>query len=251
MDIRNDDFIRTTEARHIAREPGSVATELAKRPRRDLSRPICRLVLRCATRRSTTRANWSRPDGRRADRRRGRMGRRGELFLPPVGLAGPAAGVSTSQPDFIAPRSRRNEVDQLRQGRAQRPVDLAHQLHLGHPGAGRSQAVMYVWLDALTNYLTARRLSRHRERRVPTILAGRSAYGRQGHRALSTRLLAGLSDGRRARAAAPRLRPWLVDGRRREDVEIARQLRAAARARRPVRRRPGALFPAARAAVRQ
>ncbi len=41
-------------------------------------------------------------------------------------------------------------------------------------------------------------------------------------------LLAGLSDGRRAGAAAPRLRPWLVDRRGREDVEIARQLHPAA-----------------------
>ncbi len=48
----------------------------------------------CATRPSTTRANWSTARGPgRADRRRGRMGRRGKLFLPAVGLAGPAAGL--------------------------------------------------------------------------------------------------------------------------------------------------------------
>jgi methionyl-tRNA synthetase len=39
-------------------------------------------------------------------------------------------------------------------GGLQGPVDLAHDLRLGHPGAGRRKHVMYVWVDALTNYIT-------------------------------------------------------------------------------------------------
>ena len=44
-----------------------------------------------------------------------------------------------ANPDFIGPDERRNEVVELRQGRAPGPVDLAHHLRLGHPGAGRPE----------------------------------------------------------------------------------------------------------------
>ena len=44
---------------------------------------------------------------------------------------------------------------QLRQVGAARPLDIAHQLQLGDPGAGRPRHVIYVWLDALANYITA------------------------------------------------------------------------------------------------
>ncbi|GAA3196812.1 hypothetical protein GCM10020255_099290 [Rhodococcus baikonurensis] len=43
---------------------------------------------------------------------------------------------------------------QLRQGRPQGPVDLTHHVRLGRRGSGDSDHVMYVWVDALTNYLT-------------------------------------------------------------------------------------------------
>ncbi len=60
-----------------------------------------------------------------------------------------------AHPDFIAPKSRRNEVMSFVKGGLERSFGLAHQLRLGRAGAGRSKHVMYVWLDALTNYLTA------------------------------------------------------------------------------------------------
>ena len=58
-------------------------------------------------------------------------------------------------PDFVLPATRLQRGDELRQGRPAGPLGLAHQLHLGHPGAGRPGHVMYVWLDALTNYISA------------------------------------------------------------------------------------------------
>jgi hypothetical protein len=60
-----------------------------------------------------------------------------------------------AHPDFIGPDERRNEVVSFVKRRPAGPVDLAHHLRLGHPGAGRPKHVMYVWVDALTNYITA------------------------------------------------------------------------------------------------
>ena len=45
-----------------------------------------------------------------------------------------------SQPDFIGPDARRNEVDELRQARPEGPLDLAHHLRLGRQGAERARA---------------------------------------------------------------------------------------------------------------
>ena len=57
-------------------------------------------------------------------------------------------------PDFILPPRAAQRGRELRQGRAGGPVHLAHHARLGHPGAGRAGHVMYVWVDALTNYIT-------------------------------------------------------------------------------------------------
>ena len=97
-------------------------------------------------------------DGKSADRRRGRVGRGGELFLPPCRLAGPPARLLRGQSRFHRAARAPQRGDELRQGRAARSLDLAHQLHAGaFPVPGDEKHVMYVWLDALTNYITARR----------------------------------------------------------------------------------------------
>ncbi len=71
--------------------PGAVAAHA--RRGRHLSRQICRLVL--GARRGLLRRKRAEGGGRRAQalaaRNAGRMGRGGELFLPPVGLSGQAA----------------------------------------------------------------------------------------------------------------------------------------------------------------
>ena len=59
------------------------------------------------------------------------------------------------------PGSAAQRGDALRRGRAARPVGLAHQLRLGRARCRAApDHVMYVWVDALTNYLTGARLSR-------------------------------------------------------------------------------------------
>ena len=96
LDGSNDDFIRTTEARHYTRLPGDLEARW---------RPM-------ATSISDRYAGWysvrdeAYYDEKETDARRrrrapraaghaGRMDRGGELFLPPVRLSGPAAGAST------------------------------------------------------------------------------------------------------------------------------------------------------------
>ena len=167
LNISNDDYIRTTEPRHIARRAGAVAG--AGAPGRDLSRPVRRLVF--GARRGLLRRERAdrRPNGKaRADRGRGRMAGGGELLFPAVGVAGPAAGLvrRASRRDRAAQPPQRG--DQLRARRAQGPVDVAHQLQLGHPGAGRPAHVIYVWLDALTNYITALGYPGYRKRDFST-----------------------------------------------------------------------------------
>ena len=57
-------------------------------------------------------------------------------------------------PTSSSPDSRRNEVLRFVEGGLSDLSDLAHQLRLGGQGPGQPDHVMYVWLDALTNYLT-------------------------------------------------------------------------------------------------
>ncbi len=136
MNASNDDFIRTTEPRHMRASQVLVAG--ARAPRRDLSRQVRGLVLRArrgVLRRERTRQRQG------PDRRRCRMGGGGKLFLPPVGVAGPPARALRALPRVHRPAGAPQRGRELRQGRAQRPLDLAHQLHLGRAGAGQSPSM--------------------------------------------------------------------------------------------------------------
>jgi len=61
-------------------------------------------------------------------------------------------------PEFIQPESRRNEIAAfVKQDRGLRDLSvsrLKERLHWGIPVPGDDKHVMYVWLDALTNYIT-------------------------------------------------------------------------------------------------
>lgn len=58
-------------------------------------------------------------------------------------------------PDFIQPASRRQEVMRFVEGGLKDLAISRAQLTWGVPIPGRPNQVMYVWLDALTNYITA------------------------------------------------------------------------------------------------
>ena len=60
-----------------------------------------------------------------------------------------------AHPDFIAPASRRNEVTSFVRGGLHDLAVSRTSFRWGIPVPGDAAHVMYVWLDALTNYLTA------------------------------------------------------------------------------------------------
>src|SRR4051794_1280310 len=82
------------------------------------------------------------------------MGRGEKLFLPPVGLSGQIAQALRGAPGFHRPGRPPQRGDELRQERPARSLDLAHHLDWGVKVPGDEEHVMYVWVDALTNYIT-------------------------------------------------------------------------------------------------
>ena len=58
-------------------------------------------------------------------------------------------------PDFIQPVARRNENDQFHQGRPGRSLHFPNLLDWGIPVPINDKHIIYVWFDALTNYISA------------------------------------------------------------------------------------------------
>ncbi len=86
--------------------------------------------------------------------------------------------ITRRNPDSVAPRGRRNEVISFVKGGLKDLSISRTSFTWGIPVPGNPEHVMYVWLDALTNYITAARLSRRRQCAFSTSLARRSSYGR-------------------------------------------------------------------------
>jgi methionyl-tRNA synthetase len=152
-------------------------------------------------------------------------------------------------PNFISPATRKNEIVSFVKGGLEDLSISRTTFDWGLPVPGDERHVMYVWVDALNNYLTGTGFPDPANPRA-ALLAGRCPHHRQGHRALPHGLLAGLPDVGRPAVAQARLRPWLPALQGREDVEIARQRRRSLRTRRRLWRRPAALFLPARGLVR-
>ena len=136
-----------------------------------------------------------------------------------------------AHPDFVQPESARNEVCPfVRQGLQDLSISRST-FDWGIPVPWDDAHVIYVWFDALLNYVDRGRLRRPTDRasEFAATLAGRRPPGRQGHPALPRRDLAGDADGGRAAGAAQGLRPRLAARRRREDEQDqAHRHRAAA-----------------------
>ncbi len=99
----------------------------------------------------------------------------------------------------MAPQSRFNEIKSFVSGGLKDLSVSRTSFAWGVPVPGDSDHVMYVWLDALTNYLTATGWAEGERWGEPVwpSLASQSAHGRQGYSALSCGLLASLFDGGR------------------------------------------------------
>ena len=136
LNCSNDDFIHTTEARHLPRVGGDLAPHGGER--RHLSRQICRLVFgarRGLLRRGRNACQRTQSAARHEDGHAGRVGGGGELFLQALGLSGQAPQALRRRAGFRAAEGTAQRSRELRQRRAQGPVDLAHDLRLGHSGA--------------------------------------------------------------------------------------------------------------------
>ena len=154
------------------------------------------------------------------------------------------------RPDYVLPKERLNEVASFVRGGLQDLSISRTTFDWGVKVPRDPKHVMYVWVDALDQLHHGGRLSRHRQREIQALLAGRPARHRQGHRALPRGLLAGLPDVGGHRGAAAHLLARLPVQPRREDVEVGRQRHRPVRAVRRLWRRPGALLLPARGAVR-
>ena len=139
------------------------------------------------------------------DRHAGRVGGGGELFLPALGLSPTNCSSFTRRPDYVLPKERLNEVASFVRGGLQDLSISRTTFDWGVKVPGNDKHIMYVWVDALTNYITGVGYPDTDERKVQALLAGGAARHRQGHRALPRGLLAGVSDVGRASRCRKRI----------------------------------------------
>ena len=201
--------------------------------RRHLSRQLCRLVLGARRGLSTTRARptsaptacGARPQGTPVE-----WVEEESYFFRLSAYQDRLLALYDEHPDFIGPESGGTRSSSFVKGGLQDLSISRTTFDWGIPVPGDPKHVMYVWVDALTNYITGVGFP---DESAPllALLAGRRARHRQGHRALPRGLLAGLPDVGRHRAAEARLRPRLPVQPRGEDVEVGRQRRRPVRAR--------------------
>jgi methionyl-tRNA synthetase len=156
----------------------------------------------------------------------------------------------SANPDFIRPESRRNEVVRFVEGGLSDLSISRTSFDWGVKVPGSDEHVMYVWLDALTNYITGLGYPEETEpwRRywpADVHLIGKDVVRFHAVYWPAFLMSAGIE------LPLPRgLRPWLPAEPRREDVEERRQRRRPDGAGRAVRGRSAALFPDARSPLR-
>ncbi len=106
-------------------------------------------------------------------------------------------------PEFVTPENYRNEIVAFVK-RGLKDLSISRTtFDWGIPVPDDPRHVMYVWVDALTNYITATGFPDPHAPRAQ-FLAGRCPCHRQGHHPLSRHLLAGLSDVGETAGAASR-----------------------------------------------
>ena len=142
---------------------------------RHLSRPLQRLVFGprrkpISTRAKPRSATTACAASRWARRSNGTRRRATSSGCPPTRTG--CWRSTKANPDFVGPAERRNEVMSFVKSGLKDLSISRTTFDWGVPVPGDDKHVMYVWVDALTNYITARRLSRHQGREL-ALLAGR------------------------------------------------------------------------------
>ena len=155
MGFTNDDFIRTTEPRHTA-ACQAIWQALEERGQIYLDKYCGRYSVRDAAFYDDKELTAG-PDGQK----RAPTGAPVEwveeesYFFKLSAWQEPLLELYERNPDFIAPQSRRNEVLSFVKGGLQDLSVSRTTFDWGVKVPGNEKHVMYVWLDALTNYITA------------------------------------------------------------------------------------------------
>lgn len=164
LHLTNDDFIRTTQPRHIA-----AAQELWKKLEAAGDIYLANYGGWYATRDEAFYAESELINGKAPTGAEVEWVEEPSYFFRLSKYQQPLLDFYAAHPDFILPESRRNEVVSFVRGGLKDlsisrtsfswgiPVpesDATHPL-AGGVGGGNPRHIMYVWLDALTNYLTA------------------------------------------------------------------------------------------------
>jgi methionyl-tRNA synthetase len=150
MDISNDQFIRTTEPRHV-KACQALWRELEKRGEIYLGRFKGWYSVRDeAFYEESELVGGKAPTGAEVE-----WVEEENYFFKLSAWQDRLLAYYDAHPDFIAPKSRRNEVVSFVKGGLNDLSVSRTSFDWGVPVPGDPKHVMYVWLDALTNYLTA------------------------------------------------------------------------------------------------
>ena len=187
-----------------------------------------RAGIRSATKPSTTRASWSKGRAARNCRRRARRSngpprKPGSSACP--NIRSRCCDSYRDNPDFIRPESRRNEVMRFVEGGLKDLSVSRTSFDWGVPVPGSPGHVMYVWVDALTTYMTGVGFPEREGEFARFWPADVHLIGKDIVRFHAVYWPAFLMSAEPA-AAQTGLRPWLHPRQgRREDVQVARQCR--------------------------
>ena len=236
LDLSFDDFIRTTEPRHRA---GVQELDPAHhRRRRHLRGPLRGLVLRLVRGVQAGEGSRRRPVPDPSHERRTGFARR-TTSSGCRSISSRCSSTFATHPDFLMPEVRRNEILRLLEsGLDDISVSRAGQ-SWGIPLPQDPSSVVYVWFDALINYISAVGLGTDEALFEKWWPADLHVIGKDITRFHSVIWPAMLMSAGRAAAAAG-VRPRLGAPQGREDEQVARHDRRSARGRRALRRRSAA-----------
>ncbi len=150
LNLSNDDFIRTTEPRHKA-----MAQEIWKKLEAAGDIYLGSYAGWYSVRDEAFYAESELRDGKAPTGADVEWVEEPSYFFKLSKYQQPLLDLYQSNPDFILPESRRNEVIRFVEGGLKDLSISRTTFKWGIPVPGDEKHIMYVWLDALTNYLTA------------------------------------------------------------------------------------------------
>jgi methionyl-tRNA synthetase len=156
LNCSNDDFIRTSEPRHYETVRGDLEAH-GRQPATSIwtSMPA---GIRCATKPSTVKTNWKTAMVRNSPSRpahRSNGWRKKATSSSCLPYQDKLLKLYADQPDLSALTERRNEVVSFVKGGLKDLSVSRTTFDWGIPVPGAPGHIMYVWVDALTNYMTA------------------------------------------------------------------------------------------------